>query len=482
MKKILILAMLMTGVLCSAVFGADVSVNGDILDTEAIIMEDSTYVPVRGVFEHIGYDVVWNDVTNTASIMGDGNIVDINEDIKVNGIKIDGEVKNVDGRLYIPIRAVSEAIGCEVTWDSESKCANIVYEDKMVTEKSFVYRINEKMPEDKNYVFSPISVKLALAMAANGAEGNTLKEITDTVDIGDGGIGEYNKYVKKLMSDYDKNEIMDVGNGVWLNTSQTGNAVLNEKFKSTLEDYYSAETGEVDNNNAVRVINDFVYEKTAGRIKELISDSEFVACIVNTVCFTGEWQNKFQYMTTHEDEFTNADGSVKKIKFMNNDYDTEYYGDHKIEIIKMPFKGGDMSAYIAVTEDKNMDIEPYIEKMEKRYVSIHMPKFEVESTIDFNDILKSLGVKDMFDIQNAKLDGIVKGLNVNLYVSKVLQKCMITVDEEGAKAAAATGLTMTGTGFIEDKVYFNADKPFTYLIRDDRSGEILFMGRYAYAQ
>ena len=81
-----------------------------------------------------GYTVEWNENTNTANITGDGNIVDINKDIKVNGVKIDGEVKNSDNRLYIPVRAISEAIGCEVTWDSENKCANIAYGDKTLEE------------------------------------------------------------------------------------------------------------------------------------------------------------------------------------------------------------------------------------------------------------------------------------------------------------------------------------------------------------
>lgn len=393
---------------------------------------------------------------------------------------------------------------------------------------AFAMNLNQKISEDednKNYMFSPLSIKTALAMAANGADGETQKEILGALGIDD--LNKYNESIKALIErysgesfdynaynslvqkinsgvctdeDYSRYEEyrkqlnsaekpqLSIANSVWVNKDYKKKFGYKPSFKSefekTIKDYFGGTSETVGDNNAVKRINDWTSDKTNGKIPSIIDDSDFLAALINAVYFKGKWRNEFSEYITKPAVFHNSDGTETQTDFMNNTEYYEYYSDADVQMLKMPYKGGNTAMYIALDNGKINNYDPYFSKVKKEYVKVSIPKFELKYENDMNNVLKSLGINRAFSEGNAEFfsmcDGIPQGENV--YIDKVLHKTYISVDEEGTEAAAVTAVMMAGGGsaFVqppEPKV-FTADRPFTFIIRDEKSGEILFMGRH----
>lgn len=392
---------------------------------------------------------------------------------------------------------------------------------------AFAMNLNQKISaeeENKNYMFSPLSIKTALAMAANGADGETQKEILGALGIDD--LNKYNESIKALIErysgesfDYNAYNALDqkinsgectdedysryeeyrrqlnsaekpqlsIANSVWINKDYKKEFGYKPSFKpefeKTIKDYFGGTSETVGDGDAVKRINDWTSDKTNGKIPSIIDDSDFLAALINAVYFKGKWLDEFSEYLTKPAVFHNSDGTETQTDFMNNTEYYEYYSNADVQMLKMPYKGGNTAMYIALDNGKINNYDTYFSKVKKEYVKVSIPKFELKYENDMNDVLKSLGINRAFSMGNAEFfsmcDGIPQGENV--YIDKVLHKTYISVDEEGTEAAAVTAVMMDGgSAFVqppEPKV-FTADRPFTFMIRDEKSGEILFMGRH----
>ncbi len=369
----------------------------------------------------------------------------------------------------------------------------------------FADKLNSLMPEDENYMFSPLSVKMALMLAANGADDETEDEICDIFD--EYGVIAYNKTAKKMIEKYSQADILtlDIANSIWVNKSQT-TAGFADEFENTAKEFYNADVGEVDGSNAGETINGWVDEKTNGKIKSIVPEdyTDFFAAIVNAIYFKGAWQIDFSESLTKIDKFTNADGSVVDTLFMNQTGYFNYYDDGVTKVIELPYKNTsvsideetgiinrqvyedlDICMYIVMSEnDINLEEKLFgihsIYDFDSGLVKLSMPKFEVEYTDSLKDELSQLGFEKIFGFG---FDKVLK--NEPLFVDDILHKTYIKVDEKGTEAAAVTAVMMAGSGKpqqMPEPIEFKADKPFYFVIRDNNSGEILFMGRYAYAK
>ena len=364
----------------------------------------------------------------------------------------------------------------------------------------FADKLNAGMNKSENYMFSPLSIKMALAFAANGAEGETLKEISEITEIFD--VDEYNEKAKALIDEYAnaKSVSLNVANSIWLNKDESTKN-FSGNYKLSLKDFYGATSGEVTNKNAVKTINDWVNEKTKGEIPEIISSSDFWTALVNAVYFKGGWQDEFMESVTSEGDFQNADGTIGKAMYMKNIYGYGYFGDENTTLVNIPYKNYigtengdyhhddmDISMYVMMTdaENKVAELENLLGlgMVKHERIELYLPKFKIETSIVLNDILKNAGIVRAFDKFGAQFEKMFdKKDEYNMYIDTVLHKTYIDVDEKGTEAAAVTAIMMAGAASApkEPKVV-KFDKPFTFIIRDNQNEEILFMGEYLFAE
>lgn len=351
------------------------------------------------------------------------------------------------------------------------------------SENTFAYKLNSKFDKSENYMFSPLSVKIAMAMAANGAGGETENEICGALGIDD--LGEYNKSVKELIKRYSETDSaqLSIANSIWLNRDYVPGADIKfgSEFEKTINDFYSGTSGIVGSSDASRRVNEWTSEKTNGRIPAIINDSDFLAALVNAVYFKGEWTDEFNENATEKDIFKNFDGTESSVDFMRQTESFGVYSDDKLSMIMLPYCGG-VSMYISLDDGGDIDYDRYFDKIEYKRVNLKMPKFRVETSKELKDYLKDMGIASAFDQNKADFGKMVEGIpdGYSVYIDKVLHKTYISVDEKGSEAAAATAvLTAPGAAAPDqsEPIEFNVDRPFTFIIREEISGEILFMGR-----
>ena len=206
--------------------------------------------------------------------------------------------------------------------------------------------------------------------------------------------------------------------------------------------------------------------------------------IIDTIYMKAEWVNKFDSRATYEQTFHNADGGSVRTDFMHKTAYFDYAETDGCRIAMLPYRGDvgmtlilgdpdkDISALLADAEYKSCELE------------LALPKFSGDTTLTLNEMLESLGMIDAFDTGKADFTSMVdKG---NMYIQTILHKANVDVDEDGTEAAAVTAIMYGATAAMPMEkpkpIPFVCDEPFTYIISDNETGEILFMGRFANAQ
>lgn len=373
-----------------------------------------------------------------------------------------------------------------------------------VSDLTFADKLNAQMPADKNYMFSPLSVKMALALAANGAEGDTKNEILNTLGVKN--LDEFNTLSKDLIKRYSQTDILslNIANSIWINKDKTTQN-FSKNFKNIVTEYYNADVKTVDNKNAVSEINSWVKDKTKGKIPQIIDNADnFWAMLINAIYFKGAWENEFSTSLTKPDEFTNADGTKTQTDFMNKTSWIPYAETKSAKIIELPYKNrvdkfSDSGEYIGTDSFDDLDVSMYLmladsginaereldtaingKSFERTYTKLSMPKFKIEYSERLNDTLKNIGIKTAFDTKTARFEKMFD--SGNMWFTDTIHKTFISADEKGTEAAAVTSIGMGGSALPPEPIELKFNKPFYFAIRDNTSGEILFMGRYAFAE
>ena len=371
-----------------------------------------------------------------------------------------------------------------------------LYDNLFPSTLSFADKLNAKMPADQNYMFSPLSIKMALAMAANGAEGETQRELLNVIDKSN--IERFNDFSKKTIDRYSQSDklTLNIANSVWVNTDNCPHD-FEKKYKDTVSEFYNAKAGKVSNSNAVKEINSWTSEKTNGKIPSIIDDSDFWAALVNAIYFKGSWEKDFNEKRTKPDTFTSADGTKTKIDFMNQTNSFSYHKSDEAEIVKLRYKtsfytedkdgnldrevldGMNVAMYLIKTDSTNIE-DTIKTSYDYKRIALSVPKFKVDYSADITELLglnvaTSKTLADFSGMMNLSPDE-------DLWIDKVLHKTYISVDEKGTEAAAVTAVMMAGATSAkpEEPIEVKFNEPFYFVIRDDTNGEILFMGRYAY--
>ena len=365
---------------------------------------------------------------------------------------------------------------------------------------SFEDKINAQMPSDKNYMFSPLSIQMALAMAANGAaaSSDTQKEILSALDIND--LKTYNENTKNLIEKYSASDLLqlNVSNSIWINTDNT-NQKFSKEYESLVKDVFGATSDTVTKDNALEKINGWVSEKTKDKIPTIIGEdgTNFWAMLINAVYFKGRWQNEFNKNATSKDTFTDRNGKESQIDFMHKTFYAHYSDNNGIQIIELPYltcenKYDENGEYVG-TNKLDFSVSMYLmmsdndfnpvdtlnnAEFSNEYIDLSMPKFNIEYNTQLNDILKNIGINRAFEM-NAEFGNMFD--SGNMWLTDVIHKTYINVDEEGTEAAAVTAVGMGGSSLPPEPLKVDFNKPFTFVIRDNTSGNILFMGEYAFA-
>lgn len=375
---------------------------------------------------------------------------------------------------------------------------------------SFADALVRELDAEGNWSVSPYSIRLCLAMLANGAKGETQQELLNALRIDD--LDAFNQSVKELLETYDSYArimSLETANSLWLNQSQLGGeGEFLPDYVRGMDEFFRAAVEEVTNADSVERVNAWVSEKTHGKIPTILTEDnrEFVTALVNAVYFKAAWENEFNEERTDKADFTNADGTTGTVDMMHQTDGFGYYATPGIEALEMPYKNyavdnevgdnweyfrdADFSMYL-IKADDTLDVQNFLDNAEFTYgdVNVSVPKFKVEYSAALDEALQALGVQTAYDPENADLTAMLDPSSLpgqQHFLDTVLHKTYIAVDEKGTEAAAVTA-AMTGEGAAmpsrpEMVRTFTADSPFWFVIRDNANGEILFTGRYETAK
>jgi serpin B len=354
----------------------------------------------------------------------------------------------------------------------------------------------ELKAKEGNLFLSPYSISTALAMACAGARGQTEKQMADALCFPPMSNEQFHKefgsIIKQLNKAGEKGGFeLVVANALW---GQKDYKFLQE-FLTLVKTNYEGDLQQVDfatqTEAARKTINTWVENKTKDKIMELIKpgtlDSMTRLVLTNAIYFKGKWASQFKPERTEDAPFTLSDGGKKNIPMMSQKTQFGYMETDSIQALEMPYVNNDLSMVILLPKklDGVKDLEKdltsenlagWIAKLRKREVQVFFPKFKMTSEFELAKVLSDMGMPDAF---SSKADFSGMAGNRELFISAVIHKAYVDVNEEGTEAAAATGVVMRLTSVEPPPPVFKADHPFIFLIRDNQTGNILFMGRLA---
>jgi serpin B len=345
-----------------------------------------------------------------------------------------------------------------------------------------------------NLILSPFNIGTALSMALAGARGQTSDQIQSVLHLRYD--PTYDSALGAMLDDLNKagnaggNEL-HTANGLWV---QKGLAIQ-PAFENTLANNYHAPLTQLDfmgNPEGARSqINAWTEEQTKGKIQNLFPAGSLNAqtrlVLTSAIYFYGKWQEPFLSSRTQPAPFVLPTGATTQADFMNQ---TEHFGYAETagaQILEMRYAGTGIAFDVLLPKtagglpdlQKSLTFENltgWLGTLSARNVQVSLPKFRVESEFSLRQALSAMGMPAVFS-DKADFSGIDgKG---RLAISEVVHKAFVDVSEQGTEASAATGITMRATAMRmpEKAVVFRADHPFLFLIRDTRTGLVLFIGR-----
>ncbi|MBD5105331.1 MAG: serine protease [Ruminococcaceae bacterium] len=342
-----------------------------------------------------------------------------------------------------------------------------------------------------NLLISPLSLTCALALTANGAEGETLEQIESI--MGGLPLSELNEYLYTYRSSLSSGEGFKLhsANSIWFKDEEK--ITFRNEFLQTDVNYFSSEIYKADFDASTAAdINNWANKNTGGMIKKAVDkiDPEAVMYLINALAFDAEWAKIYEKSNIKEGSFTAENGEKREAEMMYSEESVYLEDENAIGFMKR-YKGGKYS-FAALLPNEGTTISEYLDLLSAeslqellkdfRYceVTAAVPKFKYECDFSLSDTLKSFGVTDAFDRFTADFSKMaeINVPNYNLYINDVLQKNFIEVNEKGTKAGAVTSFHMnlgcTSAGPPEKRVIL--DRPFVYMIVDNENYLPIFMG------
>ena len=343
---------------------------------------------------------------------------------------------------------------------------------------------------DGNLFYSPYSISLALAMTYAGARGETERQMADTLHYlltQDKLHPAFNALDMELASrgegaqgKDDEGFRLNVANTVW---GQDG-CTFASGFLDALAQSYRAGVRLLDFLESPEgsrvIINDWIRDQTEERIKDVIPEDvispDTIMVLTNAIYFNAAWLHQFNDRNTRDSDFHLIDGSTVAVPMMSQTEKFGYASGEGYLAVELPYDGDELSMIILLPDEgrfrefeESLDagiVSDVTNGIEYREVSLTMPKFEFESSFGLADTLKAMGMPDTFDPRKADLSGMgisgCPGRRGNPFISNVIHKAFVLVDEEGTEAAAATAVVIKVMSAPADPIEVTVDRPFVF--------------------
>ena len=365
--------------------------------------------------------------------------------------------------------------------------------DIVQSTSEFAINLYHTLPVIENQLISPLSISYALALAYNGARLETKREMADALRFSYD-LNQVNEGFKALSSGFnksDENTTLRIANAVWAQKDFNFSVPFIENCKKYYQggfkytDFVSQPEASGDE------INKWVSDITENRINDLLSSEDINSSVrmilVNALYFKSAWMYPFAASSTTEAPFFPGNGKETKVKMMNlNDGHFLYFENDSFQMLALPYLGKEYSMYVILPANKigykGVEAQlsyPYLKnlelKMQKTAIDLFFPRFGFSSSVQLSENLKKMGMVEAFG-DNADFSGMTG--RKDLFISKVIHKTFIAVDENGTEAAAATAVVMVERAAMPvDRIVFKADHPFFFYIKNNQTGAILFIGR-----
>lgn len=354
----------------------------------------------------------------------------------------------------------------------------------------FAFDIYSKQKSsDNNFFFSPYSISNALAIAYEGAKGQTAEEIQKVFYFSKDSEPRKSAFARiyNQLNKANKSYQLNTANALWV---QKDYPIL-EEYQNATKNNYGASATNLDFINQLEAsrltINNWVENKTNQKIKNIVdpNDLNYLTRLVitNAIYFKGSWEKSFDKKDTYKANFTTEKGDVVAVQMMQKMDKYNYFENEKMQIIELPYKGNELSMLIILSKKNKItevekelsvqNLENWKKDIYKEIpVTVSVPRFKFETRQYLNQNLSDLGMPTAFDQIKADFSGITG--NRSLYIETIIHQAVVEVNEEGTEAAAAT---VVGMSLARDRPVFMADHPFIFIIQDKQTGTILFMGK-----
>ena len=348
----------------------------------------------------------------------------------------------------------------------------------------------------KNMMISPLSISIAMTMMSNGASGDNIAEMKEVLGFGDMEFSDLNAQFADLIQslvEADKDLVLEIANSVWMTDGFAPD--VKQDFIDVLTEFYDAAffTEDFQDEATVSKINSWVSEKTHGKIDKILEniDPQTVMHLINAIYFKAAWTTSFDKDRTREGRFKLSDGTLTTANYMGfapDAEDLEFFSysynswEDGFSVIRIPY-GRDVFAFYGIVPNEENEIniddfiaqiaengfDHYLSLLTKKEFPIVLPKFKFEYSKSLLEIFNELGMEKAFVAGG--FDNIAEN---DLFISIISHKTFIEVNEEGTEAAAVTDVGADSGG---DEAGFYAIRPFVFVIRDERNGTILFIGK-----
>jgi serpin B len=340
-----------------------------------------------------------------------------------------------------------------------------------------------------NIFFSPYSIYIALAMTFEGAKGSTADQMSNVLGYPQGNETMLST-IHYLWEAYNNHSAINLStaNALWL---RDGLVVLDD-YIERVSLYFEGNVTNIDFSNpteAAGIINGWVENHTNGLIKDLVPPAALSPLtqlvLTNAIYFKGAWKVPFNVSdTVMQDFYVTPDVTVKvpMMRLLDSKQKFNFTEDANVSIIELPYGGDTVSMLVILPKNGNLSsvelalsaaqLQAWRDALTPTSIDVYLPRFKLETSYTLNDYLKNLGMANAFS-GDADFSGITG--DTDMFISAVLHKAYVDVDENGTEAAAATAVIVTMG--MNTRPFFNADHPFIFLIQHKETGNILFMGK-----
>ncbi|MBR1788628.1 MAG: hypothetical protein IJ762_05510 [Bacteroidaceae bacterium] len=355
----------------------------------------------------------------------------------------------------------------------------------IASNNDFAFNLFRKVRGETSSIVSPLSITYALGMMNNGATGKTQQEINETLGFGEAGADAINSFCKKMLAEsgtLDTKTKALISNTIFVNERRGYH--LRDAFVEKANEFYNAQpqTRDFNDGQTMDVINKWASDHTEGMITKVLDESSFnpwaVSYLLNALYFKGVWSEPFDVAETKEESF--GDGSV--VPMMHKSYaEFEYTENALYQAVVLPYGNGAYRMTIFLPREGKtvgdvldaLDGNNWQVKTSLYNVDLKLPRFETENNINLVSPMSALGMPTAFMMGTAEFPNFCDG---NIFISNMFQVAKIKLDEQGTEAAAVTVIEVC-EGMMPE-ADFHATRPFLYIISEQSTGTIFFIGQY----